>query len=90
MNSLSSLKRCMALLGLTLPPVNGTSYSYQPALRVGDTLYLAGQIPKVSADAVLHTGRLGVDVGFEAAAECVSCCMLNALAGSHSFLPDAW
>lgn len=83
-----NLKMRAEQLGLVMPPINDTSFAYRPALRVGKMVYLAGQIPKVSRDTILHTGRLGIEVDFQAASECVRCCVLNGLAWIDALTRD--
>ncbi len=66
-------------LGLTLPQPTPTHYSYLPALRHGATVYVAGQIPKLSADTLLVQGLVGEQVDEAQAREAVRLCVLHAL-----------
>lgn len=66
-------------LGLVLPPPTPTHFSYLPALRHGSTVYVAGQIPKLTADSVLVQGAVGVEVGEAEARVAVRLCVLHAL-----------
>ena len=78
--SMSAIERRLAELGLALPRANPTVYAYQPAIRHGNLIYLAGQIPKVNADTLVCTGRLGDAVGLDEAIVAMRACVLNALA----------
>lgn len=52
---------------------------YAPCVRDGDTVHVAGQIPRVG-DAVAVTGRAGADVPLERAQHAAAICALRALA----------
>lgn len=69
----------LAALGLTLPPAPKPAGSYIPSRRVGNLLYLAGQIPMLDGKAIA-TGLVGVDVDLPTAGRCAQQCVLNALA----------
>ena len=60
----------LSSLGLTLPPAPDPLAVYRPARKVGNTLYLSGQIPR-KPDGSFILGRLGRDAtieqGYEAA-----------------------
>jgi enamine deaminase RidA (YjgF/YER057c/UK114 family) len=45
-------------LGLALPEPTPTHYAYLPALRHGNTVHVAGQIPKLAADRLLIQGAV--------------------------------
>lgn len=57
-------------LGLTLPKAPDPLAVYRPVRKIGNTLYLSGQIPR-NPDGTFITGRLGDDAtieqGYEAA-----------------------
>lgn len=55
----------LAALGLVLPPPPIPAGNYQPARRVGSTLYLSGQGPRLP-DGSFARGRLGEDLSLEA------------------------
>ena len=69
----------MKALGFVLPPPTLTHFSYLPTLRYGNTVHVAGQIPKTSVDTLLVQGCLGEGVSEEAAREAVRLCILHAL-----------
>ena len=66
-------------MGLVLPSPTPTHFSYLPALRYGNTVHVAGQIPKISVDTLLVQGSVGQSVSEEAAREAVRLCVLHAL-----------
>lgn len=69
----------LAELGIELPPVVAPLAAYAPAVRSGDTVYTAGQLPMV--DGVLQaTGAVGAEVSAEEAYVLARRCGLNALA----------
>lgn len=69
----------LAALGLAIPTPVTPAAAYVPAVRTGSLVFTAGQLPFV--DGVLPlTGKVGVDVTPEQAAELAQQCALNALA----------
>ena len=72
----------LAALGLALPPVATPLAAYVPAVRTGNLVYTAGQLPLV--DGVLaETGKVGEGAGLvgpDAAKAAARICALNALA----------
>lgn len=69
----------LAQLGLRLPEVPTPVGMYVPAVRVGDVVYTAGQLPLV--DGVLScTGLVGADVTVEDAVAAARVAAVNALA----------
>lgn len=69
----------LAALGLTLPSVTPPLAAYVPAVRTGDHVYTAGQLPVVEGE-LLATGKVGGQVGVHEAAALARTCALNALA----------
>nr|CDQ33118.1 putative endoribonuclease L-PSP [Virgibacillus halodenitrificans] len=51
-------------LGLVLPAAPEPLAQYRPVKRVGDMLYLSGQVPR-NADGTLVTGRMGTDTSID-------------------------
>jgi enamine deaminase RidA (YjgF/YER057c/UK114 family) len=77
----------LADLGLTVPDVVPPVAAYVPAMRSGQYIYTAGQVP-IRDGALLHTGKVGAEVSPEDAAECAKQCALNAIAALRSQLDD--
>jgi len=71
--------RRLAALGLTLPAVALPLAAYVPAVRSGNFVYTAGQLPVVEGQ-LLATGKVGAEVGAHEAAALARTCALNALA----------
>lgn len=69
----------LAELGLTLPTVVKPLAAYVPAVRTGNLVYTAGQLP-LAAGELTDTGKVGADVSPEAAKAAARLCALNALA----------
>ena len=74
-----SVKEKLALLGLTLPTAAAPVAAYVPAVKAGNLVFTAGQLPVVDGKLVL-TGKVGSDVTPEDAKEMAEICALNALA----------
>jgi enamine deaminase RidA (YjgF/YER057c/UK114 family) len=73
----------LAALGLTLPEVVPPVAAYVPAVRSGTMVYTSGQLPVVSGKLVA-TGKVGADLGQDAASALARTCALNALAAAAS------
>jgi enamine deaminase RidA (YjgF/YER057c/UK114 family) len=69
----------LAALGLTLPVVTPPLAAYVPAVRTGNLVYTAGQVPVVDGQ-LLATGKVGAQIGTHEAAALARTCALNALA----------
>ena len=74
-----SIKEKLALLGLTLPTAAAPVAAYVPAVKTGNLVFTAGQLPVVDGKLVL-TGKVGSDVTPEDAKKMAEICALNALA----------
>jgi len=74
-----SVKEKLAALGLTLPTVAAPVAAYVPAVKTGNLVFTAGQLPVVDGKLVL-TGKVGGDVTPEDAKKMAEICALNALA----------
>ena len=74
-----SVKEKLALLGLTLPTAALPVAAYVPAVKTGNLVFTAGQLPVVDGKLVL-TGKVGSDVTPEDAKKMAEICALNALA----------
>ncbi|TMV06843.1 RidA family protein [Ruegeria sediminis] len=65
-------------LGVALPDAPAPAANYVPFVRVGDIVYVSGQISK--DDGGLITGKLGADMQVEAGAAAAKVCAINLLA----------
>ncbi|RJQ74122.1 RidA family protein [Pseudonocardiaceae bacterium YIM PH 21723] len=66
-------------LEITLPGVAAPAGAYVPAVRTGNLVYTAGQIPLVDGK-VAATGKVGAEITPEQAKDLARVCALNALA----------
>lgn len=87
MTSPMSAEDNLAKLGLALPPAYKPVASYIPCVRVGNLLYVAGQIPLVDGK-LPKTGRLGENVTVEEGQQLARTCVLNGLAAAKQELGD--
>jgi len=77
----------IAELGLTLPSDSPPLAAYVPAVRTGDLVFTAGQLPRRDGELVT-TGKVGAEVTPEVAAEAAAACALNALAAIRGEVGD--
>lgn len=75
----------LAELGIELPPVVAPLAAYVPAVRTGNLVYTAGQLP-IRDGELLATGKVGAGVDPEQAHGLARVCALNALAAVHSLV----
>ena len=74
-----SVKEKLSALGLTLPTAAAPVAAYVPAVKTGNLVFTAGQLPVVDGKLLL-TGKVGSDVTPEDAKKMAEICALNALA----------
>ena len=74
-----SIKAKLAELGLTLPEAALPVAAYVPAVRTGNLVFTAGQLPLVDGK-IPFVGKVGSDVTPEQAKDMAQVCALNALA----------
>ena len=74
-----SIKAKLAELGLTLPEAALPVAAYVPAVRTGNLVCTAGQLPLVDGK-IPFVGKVGSDVTPEQAKDMAQVCALNALA----------
>jgi len=77
----------LAELGLAVPEVVPPVAAYAPAVRSGNHVYTAGQVPLRDGTLVAE-GKVGGAVSVEQATECAQQCALNALAAVKSLIGD--
>ena len=80
-----SASQKLAELGIELPEVVAPLAAYVPAVRTGNLVYTAGQLPIVEGE-LLQTGKVGGDVNDEDAKALARVCGLNALAAVHALV----
>ena len=74
-----SIKEKLSALGLTLPTAAAPVAAYVPAVKSGNLVFTAGQLPVVDGKLVKE-GKVGSDVSANDAKELAQLCALNALA----------
>ena len=74
-----SIQSKLAELGLTLPVAVAPVAAYVPAVRTGNLVFTAGQLPLVDGK-IEFVGKVGSDVTPEQAKDMAQLCALNALA----------
>ena len=74
-----SLKEKIESLGLTLPVAALPIAAYVPAVKTGNLVFVAGQLPLVDGK-IVKEGKVGKEVTPEEAKEMAQVCVLNALA----------
>jgi enamine deaminase RidA (YjgF/YER057c/UK114 family) len=80
-----SVSAKLAELGIELPAVVPPLAAYVPAVRTGNLVYTAGQLPMV-AGSLVQAGKVGADVTPEGGKALARVCALNALAAVHSLV----
>jgi len=68
----------LAKLGVTLPDAPAPAANYVPAVQVGDTVYISGQISQ-NADGLI-CGKLGAELDVAAGAAAARTCAISLLA----------
>ena len=74
-----SLKEKIESLGLTLPVAALPIAAYVPAVKTGNLVFVAGQLPLIDGK-IIKEGKVGKEVTPEEAKEMAQVCALNALA----------
>ena len=74
-----SIQSKLAEIGLTLPQAAAPVAAYVPAVRTGNLVFTAGQLPLVDGK-IPFVGKVGSDVTPEQAKDMAQICVLNALA----------
>jgi enamine deaminase RidA (YjgF/YER057c/UK114 family) len=80
-----SASQRLAELGIELPDVVPPAGVYVPAVRTGNLVYTAGQVPMQSGK-LTQTGKVGGEVSPEEGKALARICALNALAAVHSLV----
>jgi enamine deaminase RidA (YjgF/YER057c/UK114 family) len=76
---MTDVRAKLAELGLTLPVAAKPVAAYVPAIRTGNLVFTAGQLPLVDG-AIPSTGKVGAKVSVDEAKRLAQVCALNALA----------
>jgi enamine deaminase RidA (YjgF/YER057c/UK114 family) len=76
----------LAEKGLVLPIAAKPVAAYVPAVRTGNIVFTAGQLPMVDGE-IAKTGKVGSDITVEEAKSLAEICALNALAAVELVAP---
>lgn len=77
------IKESLDRLGLALPPVPKPVASYIPAKKVGNLIYVSGQLP-MREGKLMCTGPVPSEVSLEEAQAAAKQCVLNGIAAAMS------
>ena len=83
-----TVKEKLASLNLSLPPVSGPFGAYVPARRVGNLIYVAGQLPMKDGK-LMAMGQVPSRTSLEDARAAARQCVVNAIAAVQMIAPDA-
>src|SRR5688572_10725948 len=83
-----SLRENLQRLGIVLPPVSGPFGAYIPAKRVGNLVFVAGQLP-VKDGQIMALGQVQSRCSLEQAQAAARQCAINCIAAVQSLGPDA-
>lgn len=72
-------------LGIDLPQAPKPLAAYVPAVKVGDLVYTAGQIPLINGELVFK-GKVGSDLSEEQGYEAAKICAINCLSAVKSVI----
>ena len=75
----------MAEKGIELPKVARPLASYVPAVRTGNLVFTAGQLP-LQSGRLVRSGKVGAEVSPEDGKALARLCALNALAAVHALV----
>jgi enamine deaminase RidA (YjgF/YER057c/UK114 family) len=78
------VKQKLESMGITLPKLTGTYGSYIPAKRVGNLIYVAGQVPMRDGKLVA-SGQVPSKCSLDQAREAAKQCVINGLAAVDAF-----
>jgi enamine deaminase RidA (YjgF/YER057c/UK114 family) len=73
-------------LGLKIPVAAKPVAAYVPAIRTGNLIFTAGQLPLVDGQ-MAATGKVGSEVDIDEAKKLAELCALNCLAAVETILP---
>jgi enamine deaminase RidA (YjgF/YER057c/UK114 family) len=84
---MSTVEERLAAAGHQLPEATTPLAAYVPAVLTGRYVYTSGQLPVVNGE-LIATGKVGVEIDPDNAAELAARCALNAIAAIKSAIGD--
>jgi enamine deaminase RidA (YjgF/YER057c/UK114 family) len=82
----TDIREKLSSLGLKIPVAARPVAAYVPAIRTGNLIFTAGQLPLVNGQMVA-TGKVGQEVDVEQAKKLAEVCALNCLAAVETIVP---
>ena len=82
-----SISDRMIELGIELPRAPAPVGAYVPYVISGSLMFISGQVP-IRDGAMIHEGKVPLDVTVEQGQECAALCFLNAIAQAKAALGD--
>ena len=82
-----SISDRMNELGIELPRAPAPVGAYVPYVISGSLMFISGQVP-IRDGAMIHEGKVPLDVTVEQGQECAALCFLNAIAQAKAALGD--
>ena len=79
---MSDVRSKLSELGLTLPVAAKPVAAYVPAIRTGNLVFTAGQLPLVDGK-IVATGKVGGAISPEQGKELAQICALNEIGRAH-------
>jgi enamine deaminase RidA (YjgF/YER057c/UK114 family) len=86
MTTNSAIRANLLSLGLEVPGATKPVAAYLPAIRTGNLIFTAGQLPLVDGQ-MASTGKVGLEVDIDEAKKLAELCALNCLAAVETILP---
>ena len=83
---MADVRAKLAEKGLTLPVAAKPVAAYVPAVKTGNIVFTAGQLPLVNGE-MAKTGKVGTDLSVDEAKHLAEICALNALAAVELVAP---
>ena len=83
---MTDVRAKLAEKGLTLPVAAKPLAAYVPAVKTGNLVFTAGQLPMVNGE-IAKTGKVGAEISLEDAKQLAEICALNALAAVELVAP---
>jgi len=81
-----NVRKVLAELNLIVPFASRPLAAYMPAIRTGNLIFTAGQLPLVDGQ-MAATGKVGSEVDIDEAKKLAELCALNCLAAVETILP---
>jgi enamine deaminase RidA (YjgF/YER057c/UK114 family) len=83
---MESARKALTELDLRIPLASRPLAAYIPAVRTGNLIFTAGQLPLVDGQ-MAATGKVGSEVDIDEAKKLAELCALNCLAAVETILP---